>query len=456
MRRLPLAGWKQWLGQTLAMTLLVGTATFGGSTDLSGKRASADLVRSAAKEGKLAFRLTTPEELRELLGPPGQERKGREGDMDTLALEFPDVEAGFGRPRESPRSFTLFWLNVQGKSVDIGRDRQIVLRTEDDLNKLDSFWGLADVSLAKLDLRAHLLQLSGLTFDSLTVWPGPERLPAGFDPTRLLEEGKNPGLGVRQLHEAGIDGRGIGIAVIDQPLLREHEEYKDGIARYVPVEVDGVPPQMHGPAVASIAVGKSCGVAPKAALYFFAVPTWKWGANKPWAEQLERVVELNQGLTNTPKIRVVSISLGAFSERPEFERWQRSVQKATDSGILVATCDPAVLRIATLKRMEDRTGESPADYERGRYVHPGSALGVPAANRTIASYKGPQAFTYDRTGGMSWTVPYLAGLAALAWQVDPTIQPKEMIQLWKQTAVNTEAGLVVNPAGLIEAIKKRR
>jgi serine protease AprX len=263
-------------------------------------------------------------------------------------------------------------------------------------------------------------------------------------------------LGVRRLNEAGIDGRGIGIAIIDQPLLREHEEYNDCIARYVPVEVEGVPPQMHGPAVASIAVGKTCGVAPKAALYFFAVPMWKWSANKPWAEQLERVVELNRSLTNTPKIRVISISLGAFSERLEFERWQKAVQKATDSGILVLTCDPAALRIATLKRMEDHTGESPADYERGRYVHFGAALGVPAANRTIASCKGPQAFTYDRMGGMSWTVPYLAGLAALAWQVDPTIQPKEMIQLWKQTAVNTEAGLVVNPTGLIEAVKKRR
>jgi len=402
------------------------------------------------------FRLTTPEDLRELLGQPSQERKGRDGDMDTLVLEFPDVEAGFRRLREPPGPFTLFWLNVQGKSVDIGRGRQIVLRNEDDLNKLDSFWGLADVSLARLDLRAHLVRLNSLTFDSLTVWPGAERLPVGFDPARLLEEGKNPGLGVRQLHEAGIDGRGIGIAIIDQPLLRKHEEYKDRLVRYEPVEVDNVPPQMHGPAVASIAVGKSCGVAPKAALYFFAVPAWKWGANKPWAEQLERVVELNQSLTDTPKIRVVSISLGAFSQRPEFERWQQAVRKATASGILVVTCDPEALRIATLKRMEGRTGQAPSDYERGRYVHPGATLGVPAANRTIASHKGPQAFTYDRTGGMSWTVPYLAGLAALAWQIDPAIEPQQMVELWQQTASKTEAGLVVNPAGLVEAVKKRR
>ena len=41
----------------------------------------------------------------------------------------------------------------------------------------------------------------------------------GFDPAKLLEEGKNPGLGIHELHEEGIDGENVGIAVFDQPLL---------------------------------------------------------------------------------------------------------------------------------------------------------------------------------------------------------------------------------------------
>jgi hypothetical protein len=56
------------------------------------------------------------------------------------------------------------------------------------------------VWLAKLDLRGHLARLKELDFDSLTEWPGPDKLPAGFDPGRLLEVGKDPGLGVRRLH----------------------------------------------------------------------------------------------------------------------------------------------------------------------------------------------------------------------------------------------------------------
>jgi hypothetical protein len=51
-------------------------------------------------------------------------------------------------------------------------------------------------------------------------------------------------------------------------------------------------------------------------------------------------------------------------------------------------------------------------------------------------------------------VPYLAGLAALAYQVDPEIKPDEIVKLWIETAVKTDAGPVVNPAGFIEAVQK--
>lgn len=53
---------------------------------------------------------------------------------------------------------------------------------------------------------------------------------------------------------------------------------------------------------------------------------------------------------------------------------------------------------------------------------------------------------------MSWGAPYLAGLAALAYQVDPKIDPKTIVELWLRTAVNTDAGPVVNPQGFIKSV----
>ena len=55
---------------------------------------------------------------------------------------------------------------------------------------------------------------------------------------------------------------------------------------------------------------------------------------------------------------------------------------------------------------------------------------------------------------MSWATPYLAGLAVLAYQVNPDIKPDTIIELWRRTAVQTDVGSVVNPVGFIEAVRK--
>ncbi len=88
---------------------------------------------------------------------------------------------------------------------------------------------LADMS--GLDLRkSGDVLMKYASFDTDTRWP--KQKPTKYDPRRILELGKNPGLGVRALHEAGITGRGVHVAFIDQSLLLEHEEYKGRLLKY--------------------------------------------------------------------------------------------------------------------------------------------------------------------------------------------------------------------------------
>jgi hypothetical protein len=413
-----------------------------------------ETVRSAVKTGELAFRLTTPAEVKALLGSPEKEDTRKDGDGTILLLDYPGVQAVFGRFGENA-PYTLFQLAIDRKPLDIGRDRPITLRRLEDLAKPDTFWGLANVSLVKLDLTDQMPRLNQLPFDSRTQWPSRDKLPKGFDPAQLLDDGKNPGLGVRKLHEQGIDGRGIRIAIIDQPLLRDHQEYKDRVIQYTEIDVQGVPPQMHGSPVTSIAVGKSCGTAPGASVEYYAVPTWKWWNEhcKPYAATLERIIECNKQLAASGKVRVVSLSLGAFSQWPDHEMWSNAVQHATDEGILVVTCDPFYQRIACLKHVPGVDADSPGNYVKQFASSPTNALGVPAGNRSTACHTGPADYVFWREGGMSWTVPYLAGLAALACQVDPELNPKSIPALWMKTADKTSAGLVVNPPAFIEAVR---
>ena len=415
-----------------------------------------DTVRSAVKAGELCFRLTTPAELKALLGKPSKARKEKSEGRQTLILDYPSLHVTFLRFSEGG-GYGLFEIEVEGTPLDIGTNRPLTLRSVADLARLDGYEGATNASLVRLDLREQSAELSRLSFDSRTQWPPADKLPNGFDPAALLEAGRNPGLGVRALHEQGIDGRGVHIAIIDQPLLREHREYKDRVVEYTPIDVEGVPPQMHGSPVTSIAVGKTCGTAPAASVHYYAVPMWKWWDEhcKPYAALLDRIVEHNKELPAGQKVRVVSISLGAFSQWPDHDLWVKAVQHAADSGIAVVTCDSMDLQIMLLRRTTGKDPESPASYRKQLLFRPpGNGLGVLAGNRSTAYFGGPDDYIFWRTGGASWTVPYLAGLAALAYQVNPDLDPRTIPDLWMKTATRTSAGLVVNPPGFIEAVRQ--
>jgi hypothetical protein len=392
--------------------------------------------------------------LKELLGTPENEHTEKDGNNNVLLIEYPGVQAAFMRFGENGPN-ALVQIRVESKLLDIGRDKPLILRRTSDLAKLDTFFGVAGMSLANMDLTEQNQRLGELPFDNNTKWPPAEKLPKGFDPAALLEDGKNPGLGSRKLHAQGIDGRGIHIAIIDQPLLREHREYKDRIVEYTEIEVEGAELSVHGPPVTSIAVGKTCGTAPGASMHYYAVPTWKWWNEhcKPYAATLERIIERNKAFSVAEKVRVVSLSLGAMSEWQDHELWAKAVQHAEAEGILVVTCDQADYKIATLKRKSGLDADSPTNYinQFGFSLEP--RLGVPAGNRTTASRTGADDYFFWRQGGMSWTVPYLAGLAAMAFQLDSELKPQVVLDLWMKTASKTSAGLVVNPTGFIEAVR---
>ncbi len=69
--------------------------------------------------------------------------------------------------------------------------------------------------LSGLNLRSSLETLSYARFNDSTAWPAENQMPQGFDPKHIMELGKHPGPGIRDLHTRGITGKGIGIAIIN-------------------------------------------------------------------------------------------------------------------------------------------------------------------------------------------------------------------------------------------------
>ncbi len=78
---------------------------------------------------------------------------------------------------------------------------------------------LRGCDLSGLDLRDAHAELDAATFDTATIWPAKEKLPADFDPQRILELGKVPGPGLSALHAQDVTGKGVSIGIVDSTLL---------------------------------------------------------------------------------------------------------------------------------------------------------------------------------------------------------------------------------------------
>ncbi len=413
-----------------------------------------EVVTKAVQEHQISYKLTTLDEFKQIAGQPAREITNTVAGMEFCEITYPDVFVRFGRVKDLPMPFTILQLSCKGKVLDIGRNRQIAPRDIKDLGKLDPFWGVANMSLVNLDLRKHKKLLDNMTFDNFTEWPKSNKMPKGFKPDRLLEDGKNPGLGVRALHKRGIDGRGVVIAIIDQALQTDHLEYAGKVVKYEGIGANE--PQIHSPPVVSVAVGENCGVAPAASVYYYALPGPSMPDNGLYCDVIDKIIKQNESASASEKVRVINISSGTFRQKANFDRWRETLIKAAANGILVVTCDTALMNYGTLDRITDKDADNPSSYRIGKLIAKDSIFLVPAGNRTTASHLTSDAYTFWRQGERTWAAPYLAGLAALAYQVDPDVKPAEIVKLWINTAVKTDAGFVINPAGFIAAVQKNK
>lgn len=312
--------------------------------------------------------------------------------------------------------------------------------------------------LSQMDLSMYPSNLADyIDYDSKTKWPAKDKMPVGFNPKKYLKEGRNPGLHVRDLHRRGIDGRGVSIAIIDQPLLTTHQEYKKNLKLYESFEPSFWGAAMHGPAVVSIAVGKTVGVAPKADLFYIAgrfesAPQEKERFNAlPIAHALERIIEINNALPPAKRIRVVSISRGFCLDEKECGKYtdlgakefREAVNLLNKKGVAVFTTNDlfTVSRSGAQADADDNNS-----YTRGAYWWPDKELPgyaqwdillFPTDFRVTAAPNGNKDYVAYANGGMSWAVPYAAGLYALGAQVYPDLTPELFWKLLKETAVPT-------------------
>jgi hypothetical protein len=339
---------------------------------------------------------------------------------------------------------------------------------------------LRGCNLSWLDLREAGASLEHAVFDDQTVWPALDHLPKDLDRVRIMEMGKNPGLGVRSLHAQGITGRGVGIAMVDTPLLTEHREYAARLRLY---EESNAHPNteadMHGPAAASVAVGKTVGVAPEADLYFIAAWPMDLGTQAHeegptnfahLARAVRRILQINDQLPAGRKIRVLSLSVGWRPGQTGYAEITQAVQEAKAAGMLVICSSVERVHGFQFNGLGRDLRADPNDFASYRPPREGihvyavhDQLLVPMGARTTASPSGRDDYVFCGEGGWSLCIPYLAGTYALAAQVDLKITPERFWALAlktgrtvrvSQAGQGSDLGPIVAPAQLVEALRR--
>ena len=336
-----------------------------------------------------------------------------------------------------------------------------VYAVDNTINYFESFEG--DHNNASLyDWTGKEDLLYTLEFGTDTVWPSDSKMPPTFkkaDRDKILEYGKDPGLGIRKLQALGYTGKGVNVAIVDQPLLLDHTEYKDRDIHYYKINPGSMSQETssHGPGMTSILVGKNIGVVPQSTLYYFANPTWL-GDQKNEADAFNKIIELNNTLAENKKIKVVSLSHCADKTLKNSELLQQAIDKARKSGIIVIDVLTLTSIPVTVQPFKDK--DAPENYQISKNFDNNTVknnpdyLFVPTGGKTIANGGNPEHYFYQTNSGVSSTIPYICGVIAMGLQVDPDLTQEKAISFLKESGNPFQKGKLINPAGFIELVKK--
>ena len=312
--------------------------------------------------------------------------------------------------------------------------------------------------MKKLGWTVDTAIIKTLWFNEKTVWPDTTTAAAARN---VLRKGKNPGLKLRSIHSRGITGKGVTVAIIDQNMCLDHPEFAGKIIKYKDFGTGTSSDEgsMHGPAVTSLLVGKQIGAAPGARMYFAAVPSWLADA-RYYARAMDWIVAENAKLSASSKIRVVSISAAPSGEGSPYKNGKAYLTartKAEKAGILVMDCTDT--RCFTNAAYYDLN--APDDLSKCKLGFPRSpgptgtdCLYIPSTRRTQAEEytKGDYSYQYTGSGGLSWTVPYLAGVLALGWQVNPSLSKTEILsRAYSSAYMKSGKYMIINPEAFIAA-----
>ena len=253
--------------------------------------------------------------------------------------------------------------------------------------------------------------------------------------------------------DLALTGEGSVIAIIDQPLWRNHPGYKDNLLDVQSINnADPNDTSMLGSAVVSIAVGE-IGVARDAKILYRAIETWR-GREKLLANHADALRDLQVYVNEGHHLDAISTSHG----------WKTDEKYADENDKLTAWFEKKNVPVFSVNSVFGNNSTATFFYPCGpdglaqwmrkidpNYIIEKGDVGIVSEDRLLAS-KDPRMIDefgglYYRsstnrveTGGASLAVPFVAGLFALAREALPEITRDDFIQTLRDTTRSIDFG----------------
>jgi hypothetical protein len=196
------------------------------------------------------------------------------------------------------------------------------------------------------------------------------------------------------------------------------------------------------------------------------------------AKAIHRLLDVNTNLPPDRRIRVISLSMGWSPGTLGYEDAMAACERARQARVFVISTS---LRQTHSLQFDGLNRGASADPDRFESFGPGSwwatmfwngemrfkpgtRLCVPMDARTTASPMGSSEYVHYDSAGWSWAVPWVAGLYALACEVDPGITPETFWAEALATGRTLELqhgderipfGTLADPVALIERLNQR-
>ena len=335
----------------------------------------------------------------------------------------------------------------------------------DDINGLIGNWGFDNWGVSYLDLskcdfsNLSLNDLTHLSFSTSTIWS--DKLPNGYNPNEILKNSIKVEENVKKLHEMGINGEGVTIAVIDSGFQAEnHIEFKGAnLVRATVCKKEDIEYHYHMENVLCKLCGQNLGSAPKANVLYYETGN---GEGEEYNKEIIDVLEdVLKRIKSGEKIKAISCSFSIDDSIYSDEYRKKTedlIRKINNEGCCIIDsdffgCDFFCCGTTFLNDNLDIDEYHLASFLNKNFDLIKKKCNILCSGLAVLEYCNDKGYKYEVVDCFSWTIPKLVGMYALCAQVKPNITFDEFVEISKKCCdTNSDGVNVMNINKVVESL----